>query len=878
MIPHIPHQRQNKSNTSKPFNDLIEYIEEDKGQEKLKPQEIEFEKILNYASASHDKTGEEKCIAVRTHGVSSLENASAEMNAVSVKNTRCKDPAFHFILSWPEHEKPEPNLIFDAAEHAIEALGLAQHQYVIAIHGNTDNMHCHVAVNRVHPDTHKSRHIEWAQKTLHKAARESEIKHGWAHDRGIYIVNTLDSGEKKIELSDEHGKAVKDALPYVHRELDQEEVLPPWHDPESLETWLKTDVQKVLKRALPKLKDWNALHGWLAKYGIQLTDTGGGGMRLYATAEETGEVLDMPASKGLRLLKRAELEERWGKFRSGAIEPDPDIPSYPADSDDDFEVTTSVVPDLSHLTKKQLMKGVNHVLRQSPDGGIPPNASNLFLHAESDRRIPPTHRRGSLYELPVRGLDGHRQGSEMLLPDVIHVHVGDERTRQDPDLRWTRDGTTRSRRSLNRNNELREIRKDQRAAARADLRSRFSQYKRFVRENDIDHWAKLKDIKAIRSEELKNIRTETKNARLDVRKNKDFKSADRLNIHIAIDLESSRRKLKAETDYQVKVNAINATRVPPLGWREWLYEQSNLGDQAALSALRGIVYQAQRDAKKAQDESTALEIKEAFTAADKEMRFKQLMARLVEEEKKEMAIRAASIDAMRPYEADALLRKYLGLQWKVTGNGNIEYSDRDSMHMFTDRGNRITFDKVIVTDDEIKVALEHARNKFGRELTLTGNDPVFTARMARIADDMGIAILNSEMQNIIAQHRESRIMKGVQLQQESVLPEEIKIEPDTDIAITTTSQDLQSKILAINPRAKFIVPNTEDRSQVYLGPIVGLSDSADQKEFVQHIGRGVYVIHQFESPENSLGKTFEIQYIENIPALKSVTNTKNKEK
>ena len=68
----------------------------------------------------------------------------------------------------------------------------------------------------------------------------------------------------------------------------------------------------------------------------------------------------------------------------------------------------------------------------------------------------------------------------------------------------------------------------------------------------------------------------------------------------------------------------------------------------------------------------------------------------------------------------------------------------------------VTFDRVRVTDDDIQLALTHAQNKFGNNLTLTGDDPIFTARMARLADDMGIGILNPELQVVIANHRESK--------------------------------------------------------------------------------------------------------------------------
>ena len=59
-----------------------------------------------------------------------------------------------------------------------------------------------------------------------------------------------------------------------------------------------------------------------------------------------------------------------------------------------------------------------------------------------------------------------------------------------------------------------------------------------------------------------------------------------------------------------------------------------------------------------------------------------------------------------------------------------------------------------VTDEEIRLALAHAEQKFGGRITLTGDDPAFTERMARLADDMGITVLNPELQPIIAAHRD----------------------------------------------------------------------------------------------------------------------------
>ncbi|MBK4362374.1 relaxase/mobilization nuclease domain-containing protein, partial [Candidatus Hamiltonella defensa] len=71
----------------------------------------------------------------------SLETASSEMNAVASNNRRCLDPVYHFILSWPEEEKPEDSHIFDSALFCLKEMGMVDHQYVFAIHRDTDNLH-----------------------------------------------------------------------------------------------------------------------------------------------------------------------------------------------------------------------------------------------------------------------------------------------------------------------------------------------------------------------------------------------------------------------------------------------------------------------------------------------------------------------------------------------------------------------------------------------------------------------------------------------------------------------------------------------------------------------------------------------------------------
>ena len=89
-----------------------------------------------------------------------------------------------------------------------------------------------------------------------------------------------------------------------------------------------------------------------------------------------------------------------------------------------------------------------------------------------------------------------------------------------------------------------------------------------------------------------------------------------------------------------------------------------------------------------------------------------------------------------------------------------EHKNDAGDHLFTDMGNRVTFDRELVTDDDIRLLLAHGQQKFGNELTLTGDDPRFRERMARLADDMGLTVLNPELQDAIQNHRTNKTLQA----------------------------------------------------------------------------------------------------------------------
>ncbi|EGO6502194.1 IncI1-type relaxase NikB [Salmonella enterica] len=207
----IPKKRRDGKSS---FEDLVSYVSvrddlEDEELQALSSVQSElshrsrFSRLVDYATRLRDESFvslvdvmKDGCEWVNFYGVTcfhnctSLETAAEEMEYTARQARYAKDdtdPVFHYILSWQVHESPRPEQIYDSVRHTLKALGLSEHQYVSAVHTDTDNLHAHVAVNRVHPDTGYLNCLSWSQEKLSRACRELELKHGFAPDNGCWI-------------------------------------------------------------------------------------------------------------------------------------------------------------------------------------------------------------------------------------------------------------------------------------------------------------------------------------------------------------------------------------------------------------------------------------------------------------------------------------------------------------------------------------------------------------------------------------------------------------------------------------------------------------------------------------------------------------------
>lgn len=233
----------------------------------------------------------------------SLDTASAEMNIVAAQNTRCVDPVYHFILSWPEQDNPVDADIFDCARSALHALGMKEHQFVTAIHRDTDHVHCHVAVNRINPVSYRAANLYNDIDILHKVCRLLEIKYDYTPDNGAWVNENGDVVRNTNDVK---------SIPRKARQLEYHS------DKESLYSYAVNECRERIGEILGSGEaSWETLHAELIRAGLDMREKGEG-LAIYSRHDEN--VTPIKASTLHPDLTRQCLEKWLGDF-----EPSPEV-------------------------------------------------------------------------------------------------------------------------------------------------------------------------------------------------------------------------------------------------------------------------------------------------------------------------------------------------------------------------------------------------------------------------------------------------------------------------------------------------------------------------------------------------------------------------
>ena len=217
------------------------------------------------------------------------EAAAREVLATQARNTRAKsDKTYHLIVSFRPGEQVDEATCRAIEARLCEGLGLGVHQRVSALHHDTDSLHLHIAINKIHPTRYTIHNPYYDHPKLGQLCTELEREHGLALDN---------------HCARQCGAACRAADMERHSGL------------ESLLGWIRRECQDAIQAA----QSWPDLHSVLQVHGLALQERGAGFVIV------AGNGTAVKASSIDPACSRPKLEARLGAFEppqaSRSVEP-----------------------------------------------------------------------------------------------------------------------------------------------------------------------------------------------------------------------------------------------------------------------------------------------------------------------------------------------------------------------------------------------------------------------------------------------------------------------------------------------------------------------------------------------------------------------------
>lgn len=199
-----------------------------------------FSGLVRYVTDPQNK--EERVGKIRISNCHSTEPAWAiqEVLATQAKNQRAKaDKTYHLLVSFASGDILSASQLNAIEDSIVSAIGFKDNQKISTVHHDTDNLHIHIAINKIHPKTFKMIEPYRAYKTFAEVATKLEREYG------LEITNHQTRKGYSENLADD---------------MEQHSGI------ESLINWMKTHYKASIESA----NNWKEVHNILAKHGLTI--------------------------------------------------------------------------------------------------------------------------------------------------------------------------------------------------------------------------------------------------------------------------------------------------------------------------------------------------------------------------------------------------------------------------------------------------------------------------------------------------------------------------------------------------------------------------------------------------------------------------------
>ncbi|WP_133128627.1 TraI/MobA(P) family conjugative relaxase [Legionella nagasakiensis] len=237
-----------------------------------------FSSLVKYIVDEQNK--QERVGKVRISNCNSIDPTWAiqEVLATQARNQRAKaDKTYHLLISFAPGENPAEELLKAIEDRVVSSIGFKEHQRISAIHHDTDNLHIHVAVNKIHPNSFNMIEPYRAYRAFAEVASTLEI------ELGLEITNHQTRKSRSENLADD---------------MEQHSGI------ESLINWMKRHCWENLESA----ENWDEFHKILALHDLEVRVKANG----FVFCNKDG--LSIKASSVSRGFSKKNLEYHLGPF------------------------------------------------------------------------------------------------------------------------------------------------------------------------------------------------------------------------------------------------------------------------------------------------------------------------------------------------------------------------------------------------------------------------------------------------------------------------------------------------------------------------------------------------------------------------------------
>jgi hypothetical protein len=242
-------------------------------------QKSSFAGLVSYITDVQNKNERVGCVTVTNCYQQDATDAVMEIEATQRQNTRAlSDRTYHIIISFRDGENPDQKVLKAIEARICEELGFGKHQRISAVHHDTDNMHIHVAINKIHPTRFTIHEPYYDYKILGRLCEKLEIEYGLERD---------------------NHKSQKQCAENRAQDLERHTGV------ESLLGFIKRECLSKLKLA----STWIELHKILNENGLEIKEQGNG----LIVADQQSNLM-VKASSIDRDFSKGKLEVRFGKF------------------------------------------------------------------------------------------------------------------------------------------------------------------------------------------------------------------------------------------------------------------------------------------------------------------------------------------------------------------------------------------------------------------------------------------------------------------------------------------------------------------------------------------------------------------------------------